>query len=110
VRLQVVGLPDALHRAQRHAHGLAIARPVQWVAWWGGSVQVSATSRAAVSAAIRALPGFGILSCSKPSTPASAKRCCQRHTVGRLTPMVCAAVCVDPRSAEASTGADRATL
>jgi hypothetical protein len=41
---------------------LAIARPIQWVAWWGGSVQVSATSRAAVSAAIGALPGLGVRS------------------------------------------------
>src|SRR6266849_5900281 len=65
---------------------LAIARPVQWVAWCGGSVQVSATTRAVVSAAIGAVPGLRVLSRNRPSTPASAKRCCQRHTVGRLTP------------------------
>ena len=41
---------------------LAIARPVQWVAWCGGSVQVSATTRAVVSAAIAALPGLRVLS------------------------------------------------
>jgi len=41
---------------------LAIARPVQWVAWCGGSGQVSATTPAAVSAAIGALPGLRVLS------------------------------------------------
>ena len=45
---------------------LAIARPVQWVASCGGSVQVSATTRAVVSAAIGALPGLRVLSRSKP--------------------------------------------
>src|SRR5215472_6920137 len=82
---------------------LAIARPVQWVAWCGGSVQVSATTRAVVSAAIGGLPGLRVLSRSRPSTPLSAKRCCQRHTVGRLTPTLCATRCADCRSAEAST-------
>src|SRR5207302_3221341 len=61
---------------------LAIARPVQWVAWCGGSLHVNATTRAVVSAAIGALPGLRVLSRSRPSTPLSAKRCCQRHTVG----------------------------
>src|ERR1700760_3009808 len=41
---------------------LAIARPVQWVAWCGGSVQVSATTCAVVSGAIGALPGLRVLS------------------------------------------------
>src|SRR5204863_3855032 len=58
---------------------LAIARPVQWVAWCGGSVQVSATTCAVVSAAIGALPGLRVLSRNRPSTPLSAKRCCHRH-------------------------------
>ena len=75
---------------------LAIARLVQWVAWCGGAVQVNATTRAVVSAAIGALPGLRVLSRSKPSTPLSAKRCCHRHTVGRLTPMLCATRCADP--------------
>src|SRR6516162_780136 len=75
---------------------LAIARPVQWVASCGGSVQVSATTRAVVSAAIGALPGLRVLSRSRPSTPLSAKRCCPRHTVGRLTPMLCATRCPEP--------------
>jgi hypothetical protein len=72
MRLQLVRLPDALHRAQRNAVALAIARPVQWVAWCRGAVQVSATTRAVVSAAIGALPGLRVLSRSRPSTPASA--------------------------------------
>ena len=74
---------------------LAIARPVQWVAWCGGSVQVSATTCAVVSAASGALPGLRVLSRNRPSTPLSAKRCCQRHTVGRLTPMLCATRCAE---------------
>jgi hypothetical protein len=35
--------------------------------------------------------------------PASAKRCCHRHTVGQLTRMPCATRCAECRSAEAST-------
>src|SRR5213082_3208203 len=66
---------------------LAIARPVEWVAWCGGAVQVSATTRAVVSAAIGALR---VLSCNRPPTPLSAKRCWYRHTVGLLTPILCA--------------------
>ena len=88
---------------------LAIARPVQWVAWCGGAVHVNATTRAVVSAAIGALPGLRVLSRSKPSTPLSAKRCCHRHTVGRLTPMRCATCCAECRSAEASTMRARST-
>jgi hypothetical protein len=41
---------------------LAIGRPVQWVAWCGGSVQVSASTFAAVSAAIGAFPGLRVWS------------------------------------------------
>jgi len=109
MRLQVVRPPDALHRPSDSPIALAIARPVQWIAWCGGSVQVSATIRAVVSAAIGALPGLRVLSRNRPSTPASAKRCCQRHTVGRLTPMLWAARCTDPRSVEASTMRARST-
>ena len=87
----------------------AIARPVHCVAWCGGSVQVSATTRARVSAAIGALPGFLVLSRSRPSTPLSAKRCCHRHTVGRLTPMLWATRCAECRSAEARTMRARST-
>lgn len=65
---------------------MAIARPVQCVAAGDGSGQVIATTRATVSAATGGLPGLRVLSCSRPSTPASAKRCCRRHTIGWLTP------------------------
>jgi hypothetical protein len=58
---------------------LAIARPVQWVAWCGGAVHVKAPTRAVVSAASGALPGLRVLSPDKPSIPLSAKRCCHRH-------------------------------
>ena len=61
---------------------------------------VSATNWAALSAAIGALPGLRVLSRNRPSTPASAKCCCQRHTVGRLRPMPWAIRCAGPRSAE----------
>src|ERR1700726_3381405 len=77
---------------------LAIARPVQWVAWCGGAVHVKSTTRAVVSTASGALPGLRVLSRSKPSTPLSAKRCCHRHTVGRLTPILCATCCAECRS------------
>jgi len=70
---------------------------------------VSATTRALVSSAIGALPGLRVLSRSRPATPLSAKRCCHRHTVGRLTPMLCATCCTEWRSAEASTMRARST-
>ena len=79
---------------------LAIAGPVQWVAWCGGSVQVSATTRAVVFTVIGDLPGLRVLSWSRPATPLSAKRWCHRHTVGRLTRMLCATRCAECRSAE----------
>jgi len=65
------------------------------VAWCGGAVSVNATTRATVSAAIGALPGLRVLSRSRPSTPLSAKRCCHRHTVGRLTLTLCAIRCAE---------------
>jgi hypothetical protein len=45
-------------------------------------VQVKATIRATTALAIGAVPGLRVLSRSKPSTPSSAKRRCQRHTAG----------------------------
>ena len=64
----------------------ATARPVQCVASPGGSAHGSARIFATLSADSGALPGLRVLSRSRPSTPASANRCCQRHTEGRLTP------------------------
>jgi hypothetical protein len=54
---------------------------------------------AVVSAASSGLPACGSSICSKPRTSLSEKRCCRRHTVGRLAPTLCATC----RSAEAST-------
>jgi hypothetical protein len=51
---------------------LAIARPVQWVTWLGGSEQVSARILSRVSVGSGALPGGRVLSRSRASTPASA--------------------------------------
>ena len=87
----------------------AIARPVQCVASCGGSAQVSATTRATVSAEIGGLPGLRVLSLSSPSAPSSAKRCCQRQTIGRLIPRRVAIGCTGPRSAAASTTRARST-
>jgi hypothetical protein len=50
----------------------AIIRPVQWVASPGGSAQVSATTCCTLALSSDALPGFLVLSRSRPSTPASA--------------------------------------
>jgi hypothetical protein len=69
---------------------LAIARPVQWVASCGGSPQVSATTLATIATGVAGLPGGRVLFRSSASTPPSAKRCCQRQTIGRLTPTLAA--------------------
>ena len=88
---------------------LAMARPVQWVASPGGLAQVIATTCATVSAAIGALPGLRVLSRSRPPTPSSANRCCQRHTIGRLTPTSAATRCTAMPSADARTTRARST-
>ena len=59
---------------------------------------------ATVAAASGFLPGLRVLSRNSPSTPCSAKRCCHRHTAGRLASV---------RRATASTGkgsADKRTI
>ena len=78
----------------------AIARPVQCVAAPGGSLQVKATTRRTTASGVGALPGFLVLSRSNPSTPSSAKRCCQRHTAGRVAPLRWATWRTGRRSAE----------
>jgi len=50
----------------------------------------------------RRLARLRVFSRSRPSTSLSAKRCCRRQTVGRLTPILCATDCVECRSSEAS--------
>ena len=52
----------------------------------GGFEHGKARTFATVSSGKGALPGLRVLSLSRPSTPSSAKRCCQRHTAGRLAP------------------------
>src|SRR5438270_11037683 len=52
---------------------LAIARPVQWVVWCGGSVHVKATTRAVVSAAIGAFAGLAGLVAQQTRDPALGK-------------------------------------
>ena len=88
---------------------LAIIRPVQCVASPGGSPQVSATTRRTVASGVGGLPGFLVLSRTSPSTPASAKRCCQRQTAGRLIPARRATSATSSRSAECRMIRARAT-
>jgi hypothetical protein len=66
-------------------------------------VHGSARTFATVSADSRGLPGLRVLSRSRPSTPASANRCCQRHTAGRLIPISQATASTGSLSAESRT-------
>jgi hypothetical protein len=92
VRLQLVRPPDVLYRTQRNADGVGhrpagpLGRLVRRLGAEPAPAKagVSATACALVSAAIGGLPGFRVLSRSRSSTPLSAKRCCHRHTIGRL--------------------------
>ena len=88
---------------------LAMARPVQYVVPGGGSPHVSATTCATLSAGIGRLPGLRVLSRSNPSGPSSAKRCCQRQTMGRLTSISVATCCTGRPFAEARTTCTRST-
>ena len=88
---------------------LAISRPVQWVASPGGSPQASATTRRTTASGVGGLPGFLVLSRTSPSTPASAKRCCQRQTAGRLILARRATSATSSRSAECRMIRARAT-
>jgi hypothetical protein len=88
---------------------LAIARPVQWVAAPGGSAQVSVTTRRTTASPRGALPGLRLASRRRPSTPASAKRRCQRHTAGRPTAACLATIATGNRSADAKMIRARAT-
>ena len=59
---------------------LAMAAAVQCVTSPGGSVSVSATTRAATSAPSGGMRDGRVLSRSRPSTPSGMKRSCQRQT------------------------------
>src|SRR5882724_8798390 len=71
---------------------LAIALAVQWVVSPGGSPRVRATTRAAISGPRGAMREGRVLSRSRPSTPSSMNRSCQRHTAdaGRAHDLGCA--------------------
>ena len=58
----------------------AIISAVQWVVSPGGSSSVSATTRSATSGPSGGMREGRVLSRNSPSTPSSAKRCCQRQT------------------------------
>jgi len=87
VRLKAVRIPGALHRTQKNSLVVAIARPVHCVAYYSGTAHITTTTPITVLAAIGGLLGLHVWSRSNPSTPSSVKRCCQRHTVGQLTPI-----------------------
>jgi hypothetical protein len=87
----------------------AIARPVQWVASPDGSAQVRVTTRRTTASPTGAFPGLRVASRSNPSTPASAKRRCQRHTAGRPTAARLATAATGNRSADAKMTRARAT-
>ena len=87
VRLEVVRLPDPLHRAQADAARLGHrpAGPVGCLAGrLGAGQRHHALHRGGSQRA--SCPACGVASRNRPSTPASAKRRCQRHTAGRPTP------------------------
>jgi hypothetical protein len=57
----------------------------------------------------RRLAGLARLVRSSPSTPSSANRCCQRQTIGRLTPTRAAIGCTGPPPTEARMTRVRST-
>src|SRR6266849_4641700 len=74
---------------------LAIARPVQCVAWPGGSASVISTTRSIVAGDNGGLPAGRVASCSKPSTPSAMHLACQRQIVGLPLP-VCRWIAIVP--------------
>jgi hypothetical protein len=97
MRRKPVRSPDPL--ATPSPTAFAIARAVQWVASCGGGACVSRTTSAVLPAEIGALPGGRVLSDSRPSTPASANRACQRQTVVFDFPAAAMMACVPSPSA-----------
>jgi len=87
---------------------LAVARPVQWVAWCDGSVQ-SLPPRRRGSAPplarwfpLRSAPCrvCGTCRAADPQPRSRQSVVGHRHTVGRLTPMLCATCCAAIRRGE----------
>lgn len=89
MRLQPVRSPDTLNRAGADAGLFAIMVAVQCVASPGGSVCVSATTRAATSAPSGGMREGRVLSRSRPSKPSCIKRSCQRQTQVLDLPVWC---------------------
>ena len=109
MRLQLVGRPDPLHGAQGQPGSLGhhATGPVGRLARRRAAGQRHHTLHHGVRRG--RLPGFLVLSRNSPSTPASAKRCCQRQTAGRLIPARRATSATSSRSAEARMIRARAT-
>src|SRR5215831_9422906 len=102
------GADNQLFAAADDVKGVTVEL-VQWVISPGGSPQVNASTLLTVSIATGFLPGARVLSRSRPVTPASAYRRCQRHTAGRLTPARPATCSTGRRSAESRTMRARCT-
>src|SRR5512133_945001 len=66
---------------------LAIAAAVQWVAWCGGSVAVSAITRSMIVCCKGGIRDGRVLSRRSPSTPSVMNRSCQRQTLGFDLPL-----------------------
>jgi hypothetical protein len=65
----------------------ASAAAVQWVAWCGGSVAVSAITRSMIVCAKGGIRDGRVLSRRSPSTPSVMNRSCQRQTLGFDLPL-----------------------
>src|SRR6516164_204874 len=102
VRLQLVRPPDALDRTQRNADGFGHrpAGPVGRLVRRLGAGQRHHPGRGYCRQ--RRLARLAGLVAQQTVNPALGKAL-QRHTVGRLTPTLCATCCTEYRSAEAST-------
>src|SRR5215212_8110682 len=88
---------------------LAIIRPLQCVVSPGGPARVMCTTRSIVAGAKGGLRPGRVASRSRPSTPASMKRCCQRQMVGLALPVRRWISIVPIPSALSSTIRDRQT-
>src|SRR3984893_5059047 len=108
VRRQAMSLPDALNRGQANARHLGhqppgpVRRLAGRIAERQGHDPLGRLQRHA-GRTRRAVPGGRVLSRSKPSTPSSMNRACQRQTAVLLTRAVRMISTVPTPSAVAST-------
>ena len=79
VRLEAIGTPDPLRRADADPQAFAVAEPVRWLAPGGGPASVSATTRSATVGPSGGMREGRVLSRQSPAIPASRKRSCQRQ-------------------------------